>query len=73
MVNISSLKIHSPDHFSSVSLGRNIMIHENVFAKKNQGFGQQMADLTVTAIPILSVNDADFTDVYSEKKAGRSK
>jgi hypothetical protein len=61
-INISGLKINSPDHLSSVSLGSNMKVGVNVTGKKNQGFGQQMADLSLSAIPIQFILDADIID-----------
>lgn len=66
-VNIGGIKINSPDHLSTVSLGQNFMINENVVGKKNQAFGQQMADLTIVAVPILITIDNDEIDVPSIK------
>jgi hypothetical protein len=66
-VNIGGIKINSPDHLSSVSLGQNFIVGENVAAKKNQGYGQQMADLTIVAVPILITIDNDQIDTTSIK------
>jgi hypothetical protein len=66
-VNIGGLKINSPDHISAVSVGSNMKIGINVSGKKNQGFGQQMADCSVTAVPINLVLDHDFLDSPSMK------
>jgi hypothetical protein len=66
-VNIGGIKINSPDHLSSVSLGQNFIVGENVAGKKNQGYGQQMADLTTVAVPILITIDNDQIDIPSIK------
>lgn len=66
-VNIGGIKINSPDHLSAVSFGQNFIVGENVAAKKNQGYGQQMADLTIVAIPILITIDNDQIDIPSIK------
>jgi hypothetical protein len=66
-VNIGGIKINSPDHLSSVSLGQNFIVSENVVGKKNQAFGQQMADLTIVAVPILITIDNDEIDTSSIK------
>jgi hypothetical protein len=66
-VNIGGLKINSPDHASSVSIGSNMRVGMNVSGKKNQGFGQQMADFSVSAIPIQFTLDNDLIDAPSMK------
>ncbi|MCQ6280393.1 hypothetical protein [Bacillus sp. EB600] len=66
-VNIGGIKINSPDHLSSVSFGQNFIIGENVAGKKNQGFGQQMADFTMVAVPIQITLDNDLIDIPSIK------
>jgi hypothetical protein len=66
-VNIGGLKINSPDHASSISLGSNMKVGIHVTGKKNQGFGQQMADFSVSAIPIQMVLDTDMFDSPSIK------
>jgi hypothetical protein len=66
-VNIGGIKINSPDHLSSLSLGQNFFVGENVVGKKNQAYGQQMADLTIVAVPILITIDNDEIDTPSIK------
>lgn len=66
-VNIGGIKINSPDHLSSLSLGQNFFVSENVVGKKNQAYGQQMADLTIIAVPILITIDNDEIDIPSIK------
>jgi len=66
-VNIGGIKINSSDHLSSVSFGQNFIIGENVAGKKNQGFGQQIADLTIVAVPIQTTLDNDIIDNSSIK------
>jgi len=66
-VNIGSLKINSPDHLSSVSFGSNLLIGINVSGKKNQGFGQQFADCSLSAIPIQIILDNEIMDSSSQK------
>jgi hypothetical protein len=67
VVNIGSLKINNPDHLSAVSLGPNFIVNENVTGKKNQGFGQQLADLTIMAVPIQVTLDNEIIDSPSIK------
>jgi hypothetical protein len=66
-VNIGGIKINSPDHLGSVSFGQNFIVNENVAGKKNQAYGQQMADLTIVAVPILITIDNDEIDILSIK------
>ncbi|MDR4947419.1 hypothetical protein [Neobacillus cucumis] len=66
-VNICNLKNNSPDHSSVISLGPNFLTGMNVYGKKNQGFGQQMADDTVTVIPIYIIFDEDGIDSPNSK------
>jgi len=66
-INIGDLKINSADHTSPISLGSNFLIGNNVAGKKNQGFGQQSADLSITAIPIHMILDDDCIDSPSVK------
>jgi hypothetical protein len=61
------MKINSPDHNNHVSVGPSILKGINVTGKKNQGFGQQLADLTVTAVPILIVVDDEMIDAAAIK------
>jgi hypothetical protein len=66
-VNIGSLKINSPDHIGSVSFGSNLLVGINVAGKKNQGFGQQFADCSLSAIPIQIILDNEIIDSTSMK------
>lgn len=61
------MKINSPDHLGSVSFGPNLIVNHNSSGKKNQGFGQQMADATVMAVPIHIVFDDEPIDSPSIK------
>lgn len=66
-VNIGSMKISSPDHKSAVSVGSAFLKGSNVAGKKNQGFGQQFGDLSITAVPIHIVLDEEIIDIPSIK------
>lgn len=68
IVNIGGIKINSPDHGSAVSFGANFSVGMRVSGKKNQGFGQQMADFTRVVIPIDITLDDDFIDSPSIKE-----
>ena len=69
-VNIGDVKINSPDHSSSINFGPTLQKGINVYGKKSQGFGQQMADCTVTVIPIHLILDDDLLDSPSSKQNG---
>ena len=62
VVNIGGIKINSGDHNGVVSFGANCLIGNKVIGKKNQGFGQQMADCTISIIPIATTLDEDIID-----------
>jgi hypothetical protein len=66
-VNIGELKLGSPDHKSSVSFGTNFMIGINSAAKKNQGFGQQSADASITICPVQIVFEDELLDMPTIK------
>jgi hypothetical protein len=68
-VNIGSLKINSPDHHGSVSFGSNLLVGVNVNGKKNQGYGQQFADCSLSAIPVQIILDNEIIDNPSQKSA----
>ncbi|MDQ6598364.1 hypothetical protein E2K98_15315 [Bacillus salipaludis] len=61
-INIGGLKMGSPDHASLVSIGENYIVGVNVTGKKNQGYGQQIADLTKILIPIHTTYDDEPVD-----------
>lgn len=66
-VNISVFKVNNSDHLSSISFSSTFKKNRNVSAKKNHGFGQQMADGTVRIFSKSSVIDNDRADSYTEK------
>ena len=66
-INITAIKLNNVDHLSSLSFSSTIKKNRNVSAKKNQGFGQQMADRTLRVFSTTSVRDNDMEDFYSEK------
>lgn len=67
VVNIGNLKINSCEHKSTVSIGANLQKEKNVSAKKNQGFGQQLADFSSLITPIGITFDEDKIDSLSIK------
>lgn len=66
-INIANMKLNNVDHLSSVSFSSTIKKNRNVNAKKNQGFGQQMADRTVRIFSISSTNDNEIEDSFAQK------
>jgi hypothetical protein len=61
-IEIGALKVNNTDHASAISFGTTKKIGRNVSAKKNQGFGQQMADYTFRAGNTYYVLDDDILD-----------
>lgn len=66
-VNIKVMKLNNVDHLSVVSFGTTIKQNRNVNAKKNQGFGQQLADDTLRAFTVSSTIDNEAQDLMSQK------
>ncbi|MHC0038044.1 hypothetical protein [Pseudoneobacillus sp. C159] len=67
-IDIKGIKINNVDHLGSVSLSSTIKQNRNVAGKKNQGFGQQMADGCLKIFTISSVNDNESVDSYFQKR-----
>lgn len=67
-VNITGIKLNNVDHLSSVSFSSTIKKNRNVSAKKNQGFGQQMADGSLRIFSTTSIMDDDIKDSFSQKE-----
>lgn len=61
-VNLGAIKINEVGLGSNLSVGRTMSIGRHNSTKKNQGFGQQLADLTQNSVPIHIVKDADIID-----------
>lgn len=68
-VNIHFIKLNTFDHGSSLSTGGSLIVGKHIFAKKNQGFGQQFADGSVHVLPISSTWDADLIDKQVTKNS----
>lgn len=66
-VNIGEIKINNLDHLGSMSFSSTIKKNRNVSGKKNQGFGQQMADETLRIFSQTSIIDHDTEDNSSRK------
>ncbi|MBB6447077.1 hypothetical protein [Bacillus benzoevorans] len=67
-INIGGLKVNNEDHLGAISFSSTTMRNRNVCAKKNQGFGQQMADRCIRIGLVASINDNDILDSSTLKK-----
>jgi hypothetical protein len=61
-VNLGFIKINEVGLGSNFTIGRTKSIGRNNSTKKNQGFGQQVGDMTSISVPIQIVKDADIID-----------
>lgn len=61
-INIGNMDINSAEHNSAISFGENLLQRNKVFAKKNQGFGQHLGDITFDFCPIHITFDDDIID-----------
>ncbi|WML44930.1 hypothetical protein [Neobacillus sp. PS3-40] len=61
-VNLGFIKINEVGLGSTFTIGRTQSIGRNNSNKKNQGFGQQVGDMTSVSVPIHIVKDADIID-----------
>ncbi|MGG3468862.1 hypothetical protein ABES02_15440 [Neobacillus pocheonensis] len=61
-VNLGVIKITGVGLGSTFTIGGAQLISRNNTNKKNQGFGQQLADFSTISLPIHSVDDADILD-----------
>lgn len=66
-INIANMKLNNVDHLSSVSFSSTIKRNRNVGGKKNQGFGQQMADETLRVFSKTCITDNDLKDSFAQK------
>ncbi|GIN41701.1 hypothetical protein BLX88_05940 [Bacillus obstructivus] len=66
-INLDHIKINSSDHGSSISFGSTVMIGKRVYAKKNQAFGQNLADSIIQLTPVSITIDDDLEDTFSSK------
>ncbi|OCA91947.1 hypothetical protein A8F95_18730 [Bacillus wudalianchiensis] len=71
-VNINHVKVNNSDHLSAVSFSSTVKRNRNVCAKKNQGFGQQMADGTLRMFSKTWTIDHDTVDSCREKSNHQS-
>lgn len=56
------MDINSTEHKSNVSFGSNFITRKYIQAKKNQAFGQQLADFSAVVIPIGITFDEELID-----------
>lgn len=63
-VNLGVIKITGVGLGSSFTIGGAQLISRKNTNKKNQGFGQQLADFSTISLPIQSVEDADILDAF---------
>jgi hypothetical protein len=70
-VNITGIKLNNIDHVSSISFSSTVKQNRNVSAKKNQGFGQQLADGCLKIYTTSAILDHDIEDSESQKVTGK--
>ena len=70
-VNITGIKLNNIDHGSSISFSSTVKQNRNVSAKKNQGFGQQLADGCLRIYTTSAILDDDVEDSQSQKVTGK--
>ncbi|WP_419887036.1 hypothetical protein ACN6MT_15985 [Neobacillus niacini] len=70
-VTINGIKLNNIDHGSSISFSSTLKINRNVSAKKNQGFGQQLADGCLKIYTTSTILDHDIEDSNSQKITGK--
>ncbi|MFP7328788.1 hypothetical protein [Bacillus subtilis] len=66
-INISHLKTNSIGTSSSLTFGSAELRNRRSAIKRNNGFGEQNADVIVMVIPIESIDDRDGADALSMK------
>ncbi|WP_223595443.1 hypothetical protein [Neobacillus bataviensis] len=60
--NLGIIKITGVGLGSTFTIGSAQLISRKNTNKKNQGFGQQLADFSTISLPIHTVEDADLLD-----------
>jgi hypothetical protein len=66
-VNITEIKLNNIDHSASLSFSSTLKQNRNVSAKKNQGFGQQLADDCLRIYTASAILDHEVEDSNSQK------
>ncbi|AEN89522.1 MULTISPECIES: hypothetical protein [Priestia] len=66
-INLGKLNVHNVDEASSISIGNTLKVTRYVTAKKNQAFGQQLADQCFSAGSAQKTADNDYVDAFATK------
>ncbi|MBU8852637.1 hypothetical protein BGM24_11690 [Bacillus sp. FJAT-26377] len=66
-INLGNLNVHNVDEASSISIGNTLKVTRYVTAKKNQAFGQQLADQCFPAGSAYKTVDNDYVDAFATK------
>ncbi|MEH7382109.1 hypothetical protein V7138_16740 [Bacillus sp. JJ1533] len=66
-IKIKDIKLNNVDHLGTVSLSSTLKQNRNVSAKKNQGFGQQLADSSLKIFSSSCVIDNEPYDSNAQK------
>ncbi|GAB1764411.1 hypothetical protein [Priestia megaterium] len=66
-INLGKLNVHNVDEASSISIGSTLKVTRYVTAKKNQAFGQQLADQCFSAGSAYKTVDNDYVDAFATK------
>ncbi|MEQ7804582.1 hypothetical protein C2I27_18710 [Priestia megaterium] len=66
-INLGNLNVHNVDEASSISIGNTLKVTRYVTAKKNQAFGQQLADQCFSAGSAYKTVDNDYVDAFATK------
>lgn len=68
-INISDVLIVNADHSSTVSVGSTVQVNKAVSGKKNQSFGQFLADGCPRFFTVSELIDDDMIDSFSKKQS----
>ncbi|NGY86520.1 hypothetical protein F6Y05_16410 [Bacillus megaterium] len=66
-INLGKLNVRSADQASSISIGNTLKVTRYVTAKKNQAFGQRLADQCFSAESAYKTVDNDYVDAFATK------
>ncbi|KJL05164.1 hypothetical protein ACFW1J_04040 [Priestia aryabhattai] len=66
-INLGKLNVRSADQASNISIGNTLKVTRYVTAKKNQAFGQQLADQCFSAGSAYKTVDNDYVDAFATK------
>lgn len=68
-IQIAGMKINSIGIGSSMNIGNSVLLSRAHSCKRNNGFGEQNADLTNIFLPIQIVIDSDEADAFAVKQS----